>query len=319
MADFTIRQGDVLPVFTDTLTQSDGTPVNLTSPGNHAVKFVMRAMTANDVTTNLAASIGNTTTAASVGGVQYTFTAQDTATPGVYAAYWHDTTLSQVFPSVGYLTVEIQPNLTTAGGATIVGLGELKDYLNIPAATHAHDGELLRFIESVTPIIENITGPIIQRVYENEVYDGGNYFIEVRHRPIIQVQNVTEYRGSVPYILTQVSSPDLGTIYSYMFDAAGRIVRRTVGGGITTFPQGLEAVKVTYTAGYQTVPENVRAGTLELLRVNYQQTQQAGRRSFGGGPAASLDDAPSGPPQGFYVPNRVREMLAPNRRYPSLA
>lgn len=316
MADFTIKQGDVSPLLLDTLTYSDGTAVNLTG---HTVNFVMRAMTANDVTTNLTATLGNSTTAASIGGVSYTFTTTDTDAPGVYAANWYDATLGMTFPTVGYLTIEIQPNITTPGGATIVGLGELKDYLNIPAATHNHDAKLLRFIESVTPIVENLTGPVIQRVYTDEVYDGGNYFIEVRHRPIINVQNVTEYRGSIAYILTQVGTPDQGTIYSYMFDPPGRIVRRTVGGGITTFPQGLEAVYVTYTAGYETVPENIRAGTLELLRVNYQQTQQAGRRSFGGGPAATMDDAPSDPPTGFFVPNRVREMLAPNRRAPSLA
>ena len=117
-----------------------------------------------------------------------------------------------------------------------------------------------------------------------------------------------------------MTTPDQGSLYSYAFEPPGRIVRRTVGGGITTFPPGLQAVWVTYTAGYVTPPVNVVAGTLELLRVNYQQTQQAGRPQFGGGGAlTTMDEGPSAPPMGFYVPNRVREMLSPSRRYPSLA
>lgn len=312
MADFVIKQGSTAPVFNYTLLNTDlSTSPDVTA---HTVKFVMRALTANDVTTNLNATLVTPST----GKVSYTFTATDTATPGLYAAYFNDVTAGQVYPTAGYLTIEVQPNLTTPGGATIVALGDVKDYLNLPAASNAHDGELLRMIAGVTPVVEFITGPVIQHVYTNEMYDGGGAFIALRHRPVLMVNQVQEYRGPILYTLTQVQTPDQGTIYSYQWDTLGRLVRRTVGGGITSFPPGMNQVYVTYTAGFASVPDNVRLGTLELIRVNYQQTQQAPRSQWGGG-AGAVDDVPGTQMFGFFVPNRVRELLAPNRRYPSIA
>lgn len=315
MADFTIKQSDVLPILNDQLSYSDGTNPNLTG---HTVNLVVRALTANDVTFNKAATLGSSSTAASVGGVSYTFTAGDTNLPGLYVAYWHDITAGQVFPSVGYLTLEVQENLTTPGGSTIVALGDVKDYLNIAGSQRTHDGELLRFIAGITPVVEMLTGPILQRTYD-ETYDGGTQFISVRHRPIIEVNHVWEFRGPILYNLQQINNPAEGTIYSYMFEKPGRIVRRTVGGGVTTFPPGFDSVFVNYTAGYQQVPENIRLGALEIIRVNYQQTQQGPRPGFGGGSAPQNEDVPGQQILGFFVPGRARELLAPSRRHPSIA
>lgn len=314
MADYVVKQGDTAITFPDTLTYSDGSSPNLAGA---SVKFVMRALTSTDVTTNASATIVNATSPASI---TYTPTAQDTANAGLFAANWIVTFAGgavEQFPTIGYLTVEVQENLTTPGGASIVALGDVKDYLNLPATDRTHDGELLRFIDGVTPVVEGIVGPVVQRVYQNETYDGGNWFLSLRHRPVISVSELVEYRGNIKYVLTQVPTPDLGTIYSYMFEPGlGRIIRTTVGGGITPFPTGPDRVFVTYTAGFVKVPENVRLGTLELLRVNYQQTQQAGRRPFGASPD---DNEPGQQMLGFFVPGRVRELLAPNRRHPSVA
>ena len=316
MADYTSKQGNAASItWSDTLTYSDGSSPNLAGA---SVKFVMRALTAQDVTINAAATITNNTGPATVA---YTPTATDTANAGLFAANWQVTFSGggvESFPTVGYLTVEIQQNLTTPGGASIVALGDLKDYLNIAATDRTHDGELLRFIDGVTPVVENICGPIVQRVYQNETYRGGMVQIALRHTPVIEVNEVAEFRGPVRYTLTQVATPDLGSVYTYMFEPPGYITRRSAGGGTVPFPSGEDSVFVTYTAGYTQVPSDVRLGTLELLRVNYQQTQQAGRARFGG--AAPLDDGTPGQMMlGFFVPGRVREMLQPSRRYPSLA
>src|ERR1039457_3499102 len=113
-AKFKIKQGDVLPVLTDAITYSDGS----TAPSftGASVSFVMRALTANNVTTNTAATLGNSATAASLGGLSYTFTKADTATAGLYSAYWLNTGTGQVYPTDGYVTVEVEENLTTPGG-----------------------------------------------------------------------------------------------------------------------------------------------------------------------------------------------------------
>ena len=311
MADFSIKSGDVLPILSDTLTYSNGTAVNLTGA---SVKFVTRAITAMGPTTNATATI--VTPAA--GTVSYTFTAADTAVAGHYQATWIVTFSGgqiQQFPTDGYLDINIEENITTPGGQTLVSLGEAKEYLQINTVDRSRDARLLRFIEQLTPVIESITGPVIQQLV-SETYDGGGPWIALRHHPILSVNNVTEFRANIPYILQQVETPDQGTIYSYMFEPPGRIVRRTVGGGMTAFPSGSDSVFVTYTAGRSTVPANITQAACELVRVHFQQTQQGRPRPGTGG----LDsEEPGREIMGFFVPNRVRELLEPHKRYPSIA
>lgn len=206
------------------------------------------------------------------------------------------------------------------GSSDLATLADVKAALNIPTSDVSHDTELQDYISEVTPVIEAITGPIVATTY-TEVHDGGTDFIVTRHRPIISVTSVTEYRANTPYTLTQIASPDLGTQYSYEFEPAGRITRRIAGGGTQPFAGGLQTVVVVYTAGFTVIPANVTRAALDLIRINYQQTQQGTSRpalgsSYGGG----TDDIEAGSMiLGFYVPGRVRESLAPNRRHPSIA
>ena len=315
MADFTIKKGSTRPTLVITLTYSDGTTVDLTGG---TAKFVMRSMTSTTAYINAAVAITSVTAPCTV---QYTFTATDTLYAGSYqgeiVATFADSSIL-TFPTDGYIDLVVEEDTVTATPISrLVQLTEVKDHLNIVATDRTHDTELIRFLDGCTPIIEFLTGPIIQRPYD-EWYDGGAWFVSVRHRPIVSVESVDEYRGPIRYPLTQIASPDLGTIYSYMFDVTGRVTRRTVGGGQTTFPPGADTVHIKYTAGQTVVPANVKLATLELVRVNYQQTQQGGRPQYGSG-AGLADDYSGGQMMGFFVPNRVREMLSPNRRKPSIA
>jgi hypothetical protein len=139
--------------------------------------------------------------------------------------------------------------------------------------------------------------------------------LALRHRPVVSITSVTEYVGASTYPLSQVATPDLGSVYSYSFETSGRLIRRSSGGAIRVFPPGFGNIHVVYVAGRATVPPNVKLATLELVRHLFQLSQQGGRPSFGGG---ALEEGPWAP-SGFAVPTRVIELLAPNRRYPSIA
>lgn len=198
----------------------------------------------------------------------------------------------------------------------IVALADVKDYLNLSAADTSHDAELQRFIEASTPVIENIVGPVINKTY-TETYDGGESFIELRHRPVVSVTSVTEYRGSVSYTLTAQTTPATGGAYNYVADLdTGRVMRYS-SGVETSFPAGRDSVTVVYISGEPSqIPANIVLGTLELIRHLYQQTQQGGRPRF---PSSTAVEDSAAPPLGFAVPNRVRELLEPHRRAPSVA
>lgn len=320
VADYTIVQGDTAPVFTDTLTYSDETAVNLTGA---TVTFVMRALTAA-APVSLAGT--TTVTAAAIGAVKFSPSAADTASPGMFMAKWsvvfQDGSTMQ-FPTVGYLWVSVEENLTTAGGAQLVGLPDVKDYLNLPANDRIHDAKLIRFIHAVRPLIENITGPIIPTTF-TEWHDGGQYFIQIRRRPstapgtspVLTLNSISEYIGPTEYPLTIVTDPAHGSIYSAMLDPTGRIVRRTAGGGVIGFNPMADAVVVSYTAGQAVTPPNVYEAALEAIRINYQTTQQVGR---GRRTEADEPETTGMAPLGFFLPRRVRELLSPNRRAPSVA
>jgi hypothetical protein len=313
-ADFTIKQGDVLPVLNDTLTYSDGSAVTLTGA---TVKFIMRSLTATLPTVNTTATI----VSATAGTVKYAFSATDTATAGRYQGIWQVTFSSgqqMTFPTVGSLDISVEQNTVLASSTPqLVSLGQVKDYLNISNVDRARDEKIRTMLLGITPVVEAITGPIIQRTYTNEMHDGGTERIRLLHAPVQNVISVTEYLANVEYRLQQVPQgrPDLGSMWSFMFEPDRQIVRRSPGGGTQPFFGGTDSISVTYVAGLDAVPPNVTQAACELVRVHFQATQQ-GRPRPG---INSYDDEPGTPVLGFFVPNRVRELLVPNRRHPSIA
>lgn len=309
MSDFTIKQGDTLPVFAYTIVTDAGVPVNLTGA---TVNFVLRQLTSNQASTNAVATV----VSAPAGNVSYTFTAADSAVTGTYMGTFNVTFSGggvQQFPTTGYLEIIVEENLTTLGGAQIIALGDVKEYLNIDAHVRSHDNKLIAFINGARPIVENIVGHIIQQQFD-EWYDGGQTFIRLRHRPVLSVQAATEYRGPIAYNLMAVQDPAHGSIYSYMLDG-DRLVRRSPGGSIIATPYMPQSVHVVYTAGRTVIPPNIWLGILELIRENYQETQQIAPH-----PGMDFNDTLTDQPApGMFVPPRVRELLMPHRRAPSVA
>lgn len=317
MADLSIRQGDTAPALTWPLTDSNGDPLDLT--GATTVTFVMRTLTAASAAVNAACTIvGNPTQ----GLVTYQWQAGDTATAGLFMGEFHVTQTDGTHitsPAGGYVEISIEQNLTTPGGATIVSLTDVKEHLKIPPSNRQVDAKLIRYITGSARIIEGIVGPVLQRSV-TEWHDGGTNAVVLRQRPTVSITSVTEWRGPVPYVLTAVADPGHGTTYSYLWEPENnRIVRRTAGGGTITFPGLAQSVQVIYVTGRAAVPEDIRFGTLELIRTNWIAHQQQGLGHGGQVGLGNDDDAPTQPMLGFFVPNSVREILAPSKRAPSIA
>ena len=317
MADLSAKQGDTAITWDDTLTYSNGSPVNLTGA---SVNFVMRSLAATTPAVNATASIVTPL----AGTVSYSPTATDTATVGEFMGNWVVTFsggLVETFPTVGYLTIAIEANLTAAGTQQLISVTYAKDVLNMQDVNRAHDEKILRWVNACRPVIEGIAGPIIQQTFE-EWHDGGHHQIVLRRRPsntygttpILILNAVSEYNGPIEWPLQIVSTPDEGVLYSCLLDGLSGIVeRRTSGGGVQAFPNMPQSVHVWYTAGQSSVPDNVAEATAELLRQNYQATAQALRAT---GQRRGSEEIAQ-PPMGFFVPGRVRELLAINRRAPA--
>jgi len=309
--DFTIRQGDSLPYLTQTFTDSTGTPVDLTGCTVH---FVMRTLTASTPAINAEAEIVDVAT----GQVSFAFSSEQTATAGEYMGSWIVTNGSGgtfTIPTQGYLTISIEENLVTAGGSQIVSLAEIKEALNIPSDDRSHDSRLTQMALDIVPVIEHITGPILQRSC-TEWYDGGSQSIILRNRPAVSVEAVSEWWGPIEHVLTQVDNPTAGTMFSFQFEAPGRVTRRGPGGSTMCFEYGPQQVRIEYTAGLETVPPNVTEAALQLIRVHYDRTQARPMLRGWIGDGSLDDNEPSNGSMilGFFVPNVVRELLQPSQK-----
>jgi hypothetical protein len=321
-ADFTIVQGDTEPGFEEQFTYSNGDPVDLTEA---EIRFVMRSETDTEPV-RLTGTI--TVTNAIEGKLLYAPSAADTANIGNYAANWHVTFAggeTQTFPTEGYLWVQVQPNLTATGQPLLVGLGELKDRIQIPANDRAHDEKLREWIGGCRPLIENLTGPVLPQVYD-EWYEGGSSSIRLRNipsygfgtTPVFMLLAVSEYRGPIEYNLAIVGTPTEGSVYSVMgHGELGTIVRRTAGGGTYAFwsdpSHPAQSVHVVYYVGQREVPANVKMAAIETLKWWWNVTSPQGP-----GFMTAADQETAGRPM-VALPYAAEALLAPTRRAPVCA
>lgn len=308
-ADFIIRQGDTAPPLVWQLTDQTGAVIDLTLATS--VEFVMRSLITSSPTV-ITSSV--TVTTAEEGLVTYTWAAADTSIAGLYSGEFRITYSNgtiQTAPGDGYVDIWVEENLE-GSAQFLVSLSDIKDHLNIPSTDRTHDQKLLRWVQAVRPVIENITGPIIVQSYDN-FYDGGTMAIRVRYRPIVTLEAVSIYLGPVEYPMSIIPNPQLGSIWSVMADG-NRIVRRGPGGSQLPFPSGYQNIHVIYQAGFVSVPENVRQATLTVLQDNWNPSQQPGP----GHPGLAVDMIPVTPPGNFLVSAAAREWLVPNRRAPSV-
>lgn len=196
----------------------------------------------------------------------------------------------------------------------LVTISDVADHLNWDTAQQTkYAAEMAGFISAVTAVVEDITGPVVTRDYD-EWYDGGSPIIVLDNVPVTAVTTVTETFGANvirTLTLQQLDGVTPVDAYGYTIDMeTGTLVRR-VSGMTGPFAGGRRNVHVVYSAGYgaatANVPPNIWLAALELIRVNWQP-QQGGNR-----PAMGVIDPQVGDSMrlGYFVPNRVMELLAP--------
>jgi len=192
----------------------------------------------------------------------------------------------------------------------LVTIADVQQHLNLNPADMSHLTELEGFVAAATDVISGIVGDVVPTA-RVDTLDGGRSVVVLRHAPVVSVQMVTQY-GAGPAVLVGQPLGGSYTAAGYTVDlAAGILTKRAASGAPIAFDHG--AVTVAYTAGRDPVPGAIRLAALELVRTNYQSTQQAGRPVL----AASVADDPfTGQPMGDWLPRKVEQLLGPYRRGP---
>lgn len=174
----------------------------------------------------------------------------------------------------------------------IVTVAEVKTHLNISASDTSQDTELAAFIEAVTPVVEHITGPVVARAVV-EKHDGGCDAIVLRQPPVVSVTSVTE--DGVTVAASDYTLSDGGVLYR-------------LAGVWQSYRRG--GVQVTYQAGRSAVPASIALAAKELVRINWRPQQGGNYSPFDGGASDEVGQVRLG----FFVPNRVAEMLNPHQQ-----
>ena len=178
----------------------------------------------------------------------------------------------------------------------LITLEDVRKSLGLAATDTSNDADLERYVEAATPVIENITGPLIQRT---EVFymDGGREAIVLPKR-FTSVTSITQ--NGVAYT-------------SYVADPGSGVITAGTSTSPDVFEPGVRNVVVTVVTGSATIPSNVQLAARELVRFWWQQGRQANIPAFGEAPESGVT------PMGFAVPKRVMELLEPNKRIAGFA
>lgn len=178
-------------------------------------------------------------------------------------------------------------NVQPADLRPIISLDDARTALGTVGASNVKDEELRNYLSTVTSVIENITGPILQAT-KTWTVDGGNSQV-LLPSPAASVISVTD------------TSVLLAPGSDYTVNLRSGIVSR----GTLLYPfrflPGIQNVTVVYTVGGTTVPSNVALAAQIILRQLWLVTGRQRQRPAMG------QDAPS--PVGFSVPNAALELL----------
>ena len=202
-----------------------------------------------------------------------------------------------------------------AASIDLLSLTDLKDELNLSATDFSKDAKLRRWLKSATKVVENVTGPVAAQATV-EYFDGDVASVVLASRWVSAIGSVVETWGATNYTLTEQPLGASVDAFGYTWDrATNTITRRVYGGAPALFQPGIRTVKVAYTAGMLTVPDDIQLAAARLIGHWYRKNEVAFRTSAfnaqGGDDAFNL-------PGNYMVPNEVMELLEPWRRPPGI-
>lgn len=142
-------------------------------------------------------------------------------------------------------------------GANLVTLAEYKAYASITSTTQ--DAEINAIIPKASQLVKTICRrTFVDYVNDNkeEVFSGGWNKLYLKEYPILSI-------GSVEI------STDYGNTYTELVEFTDYVLDME-DGAITClyaaeFPKSVNGYKVVYTAGYETLPEDLKIAVLDLI------------------------------------------------------
>ena len=156
----------------------------------------------------------------------------------------------------------------------------LADYKQIEGLTNPRDDfRINQLIDSVSQLVKTYCGNSIVDFYStNKVetfnIDWNTHIVQLTESPVNNIVSVQK-RDSVTESYSTVPTTD------YYLDTATDSVLYVTGSTYKNWPRGAGAVKVTYTAGYESTPKDLKLAIFDLITY-YLKDEHKERRTLGG-------------------------------------
>lgn len=199
---------------------------------------------------------------------------------------------------------------------------DVKPYLQITPGNLTYDSALSDITSMACEWVQTYLGrPIAPTQFfrRESGWTGWNgAYLQLAYYPVLGTPTVVEYWGtSGPHTLTeqtpeQQSNTGGGNVGDvFQIDRLKGLITRTFPGLIQRpFFPGERNIEITWVAGYNPIPQQIRMATLELVNYWYRQTQEAVRT---GSVTGSMEYGEGGASSDgwFAVPYRVTTLLEP--------
>ncbi len=163
--------------------------------------------------------------------------------------------------------------------------------------------------------VQNYLGRPVAPTEYKRLFSGGTglngAYIMLPYYPILQVKEVVEYWGmSGPHKLEEQTPENQGSAEVFQVEPLTGLIIRTFQGLVQRplFP-GSRNISVTWIAGYNPLPADIKRATLILIAHYWRNEMQASRSA----PRPQGEYDSDNPPAGLFaaIPHRVEALLMP--------
>lgn len=202
---------------------------------------------------------------------------------------------------------------------TYLDLQDVKDWLQFDSSSTAFDSKVQAVADMACVWVQNYLNQPVAPTQFFRRFNGWSGWqgchVMLPYRPVLQVISVVEWwGGSGPHNLVEQTPEFQGSSDMYqVVPLSGRITRTFRGLIQRPFFPGSGNIEVTWVAGYNPTPQDIKMATLELTNYWWRNTQEAPRTS----PLAlnEYDQLGTTAAGGLWpaIPNRVTALLQPYR------
>ena len=170
--------------------------------------------------------------------------------------------------------------------ADLITLQQYKDFAGLTGVTM--DARINVIIDSISQLVKNYCGTSIIDDYSSakteyfDILDARTTRVMLDEGPIRAVTSVSERESQADSYITLITeNSDSSGKYEYIVDSMTDSIIRTNEDIDKAFPKGRKTVKVVYTAGYSSCPEDLKLAIFGLVKY-YLKDERKERMTIAG-------------------------------------